>query len=243
MVAVGSQNILSLPVPCITSYFSRSVSTGVVCWSRLGSPDIKKSGSFSTTPLFLSVEKHLGRTAIIDHMGQFTYDDLLHHSMCLSQDILALCGSKDSPKLEHDRVGFLCENDASYVVTLLATWMVNGIAVPLCKSHPASELEYFVQDSGCSVLVASQDLAIKVQPIAQKMNIPLHVIDNSELTRSYEVNQWFVSEMATSSKRCGKAKKTRVKRWYDLHQFNNAFKQDPALIIYTSGTTGRPKVP
>ncbi|KAK7115405.1 hypothetical protein V1264_001276 [Littorina saxatilis] len=119
--------------------------------------------------------------------------------------------------------------------------MANGVGVPLCKSHPASELEYFIQDSGCSALVASQCFADKLSPLAQQLNTPLRVIDDSELTCNYEVNEWFVADKATSPKRSGKAKKTRPKRWYDLHQFNNGFKNDPALIIYTSGTTGRPK--
>ena len=159
--------------------------------------------------------------------------------MC--KDLIALCGYESST-LEHARVGYLCENDVSYVVTQFATWMAKGIGVPLCKSHPVAELEYFIQDSGCSALVASQCFADRLHPIAEKLNIPLRVIDDSELVGSYEVNEWFVSEMATSGKRSGKALKTRPKRWYDLHHFNNGFKNDPALIIYTSGTTGRPKV-
>ena len=194
-----------------------------------------------TSPLFLTAERHIGRTAIFDRLGQFSYDDILHLSTGLSKELIALCGCESST-LEHARIGYLCENDVGYVVTQFATWMANGVGVPLCKSHPVSELEYFIQDSSCSVLVASQCLADKLHPVAEKLSIPLRVIGDSELLHKYEVNEWLVSESATSSKRSGKALKTRPKRWYDLHHFNNGFKNDPALIIYTSGTTGRPKV-
>ena len=193
------------------------------------------------TPLYLSAEKHLGRTAVLDRFGRFTYDKILHLSLRLSRELLDLCGCP-SNTLGHARIGFLCENDVSYVLALYATWMAGGVGVPLCKTHPVSELEYFVQDSGCSALVASQCFADRLRPIAQKFNLPLRVIDDNELVEDYEVNEWFVSEAATTSKMIGKAKKTRPKRWFDLHHFNNGFKNDPAVIIYTSGTTGRPKV-
>ncbi|PVD21038.1 hypothetical protein C0Q70_19204 [Pomacea canaliculata] len=54
-------------------------------------------------------------------------------------------------------------------------------------------------------------------------------------------NEWFISEKATTPKAIGKVRKTRPKRWFDLHLFNNGFKNDPAIIVYTSGTTGPPK--
>ncbi|KAL8559726.1 hypothetical protein ACOMHN_002259 [Nucella lapillus] len=225
---------LKTPVPCQSwiRHFSTSRASGM----RAG--QLAKSGIIA--PLFLSAEKHLGRTAILDRFGRFTYDDILHHSVRLSKDLVDLCGS-ETGTLEHGRVGYLCENAVSSAVAQFAIWMAKGVVVPLCNLHPVSELKYFIQDSGCSALVASQCFADKLSPISERFNLPLRVIDDSELLTGYEVNEWFVSEKATTSKMMGKAKKTRPKRWYDLHQFNNGFKNDPAQIIYTSGTTGRPK--
>lgn len=208
------------------------------CMARL-SANLRRTGM--VTPVFLSAEQFVGRTAIVDQFGHFTYEDLLHYSFRLSKTLNQLCGEQVE-KLDHARIGFLCENDASYVVTQWAIWMSNGIAVPLGKSYPTPELEYFVEDSGCSLLVASEHYAHKLSPIATCFGLPLHIIGSSELNGQYTLNEWYVSEKATASKKVGKARKTRPKRWFDHHAFRNGFKNDPAMIIYTSGTTGRPKV-
>ncbi|KAK7505813.1 hypothetical protein BaRGS_00003084 [Batillaria attramentaria] len=215
----------------------RSVSTQTTLAARYA-VNPRKLGVVS--PLYLTAENHLGRTAIVDHNGKYTYNDLLHFSTVLSRDLMDICDAS-APTLEFARVGFLCENDVSYVVTQWATWMAKGVAVPLCKSHPVSELKYFIQDSECSVLVASHSFADKLSPVAKELDISLRVLQTDELKTNYHVNEWFVSESATSEKKTGKAQKRRPKRWFDLHLFNNSFKNDPALIIYTSGTTGPPK--
>ena len=210
--------------------------------SNTGSHDLRIVNVAKRLPLFLAAEGNFGRTAIFDRLGQFMYDDVFHLSTCLSKDLLELHGVSKDRTLDQARVGYVCENDVSFLVTTFAVWMCNGICVPLCKTHPIKELEYFVRDSGCSLLVSSAGFADKMNSLAQQVCVPLRVIGDSEMTGSYSVNQWLVSDSATSDRRRGKARKARPKRWFDLALFNNDFKTKPAMLIYTSGTTGRPKV-
>lgn len=188
------------------------------------------------TPVFLQAEQFLGRIAIVDHRGQYTYDDLLHHSTNLSKQLTITYG-KD---LEGARVAFLCQNDITYVVAQWAIWMTGGVGVPLCKVHPQPELEYYVENSKSSILIASEEFEEKLSAIASKYDLPLMTLNSEKYQEQYDPDQnlWFVSE--TSSKKLEKNQCQNSK--FDIMLLTNKFKNTPAMIVYTSGTTGRPKV-
>ena len=40
------------------------------------------------------------------------------------------------------KIAYLSPNSSEYIVAQWAIWMVGGVAVPLCKSHPLSSLRY-----------------------------------------------------------------------------------------------------
>ena len=153
----------------LSSYTNRQFHVCTNCWSRF-SYSSKKS-TFAV-PVFLKAEDYTGRTAIIDQNGRFSYDDILHYSAALSQQLLTLANRSS---LDNGRVAFLCENDMSYVVTQWAAWIAGGVAVPLSKSHPTSDLEHFVTDSQSSLLVATEEFSHVLTPIAAKLQVPLKV--------------------------------------------------------------------
>lgn len=184
------------------------------------------------TPLFLKLFEHKNRTALIDQHGQYTYNDLGQLT-----DNLADRLTNTGHHLQNKTVCFLCENDSSYIVTKLAIWTLGGIAVPLCKTHPSSELEYFLQDSNCSLVMCTEGFQEKLSMLSQNNNIPLCVLQTSDyvlretdLLTSPEPNAKNNVELHQRRNRC-----------YQLLS-NNKFKSQAALIVYTSGTTGRPKV-
>ena len=50
-----------------------------------------------------------------------------------------------------DRVAMLTPNTAQYVVSQWAVWMAGGVAVPLCRAHPPSSHQYYLQVRLCSL--------------------------------------------------------------------------------------------
>lgn len=192
-------------------------------------------------PIYFRAENYLEKVAIIDQSGKFKYKDLLHYGKLLSDDLVQIVIANQSENneefrdkdvclestIETKRIAFLCENDVSYVIAQWATWMAGGVAVPLCTTHPKSELEYVIQNSQCSVIVASKKFFEKIKPISSELNIPLKVLSQSDYTCNYDQNAWFSDAKSIENK------KDLVKaNWY---------RNQPCMMIYTSGTTGRPK--
>ncbi|XP_013380297.1 acyl-CoA synthetase family member 3, mitochondrial [Lingula anatina] len=154
------------------------------------------------------------RTAIQDVHGEHTYLNLYNRSLALQSKILKTTSNRS---LKEARVAFLCPNDISYVVTLYAIWLSGGVAVPLSKTHPAPELEYFIQDSESSLVITTEALEDKIKPVAEQYSISCLTLEDGD----------FLGETEPDIKKKGLVKKDILRR--------------RALMIYTSGTTGRPK--
>ena len=192
----------------------------------------------SVTPVFLQAERFGNRTAFLTPQGQYTYQQLLDLSASFAQELNASSSActtshihdkKTDFPLEGERVALLCENDVSYVVAQWASWMCKAIAVPLCKSHPVSELQYVVEDSQAYILVGTEAFRDKLEPIAASLGLPLIILTEKQVTSSTKSGQsaWTRSNL---SEELNKGMK------------NDQYKHEKAMIVYTSGTTGRPKV-
>ncbi|CAL1539390.1 unnamed protein product [Lymnaea stagnalis] len=192
----------------------------------------------SPSPVFLKAEKYLENTAVVDRDGSFTYADLLHHSMCLAVQILETYRNGDM-KLDGDRIALLTEYNATYIICQFATWICNGISVPLCNTHPASEWEYFLQDSQCSLILVSSSLVDKISPVAEKLGIRLIVLARNSFSNGYPKNRWFQPDHASNPKKMRRVYEQRKQRWFDRQE--ESVLKKPSLIVYTSGTTGPPK--
>lgn len=155
------------------------------------------------------------RIALVDQHGRHTYKDLYYHSLRLAQEVCRLL-ERAGGDLQEERVSFLCSNDVSYVVAQWASWMSGGVAVPLYRKHPQAELEYFIQDSRSSVVLAGQEYVELLRPVVRKLGVPLLPLPPTVYgTAAEEPGGWGVWEQ----------------NWRDRG----------AMIVYTSGTTGRPK--
>ena len=100
-------------------------------------------------PLVARALKYGGRTAIVDCVGSYTYDDLLEASGRVAAALLA--GRDD---LAEERVAFLVTPGFPWVAVLWGIWRAGGIAVPLPLGSPPAELEYFVGDTQAAMLIA-----------------------------------------------------------------------------------------
>lgn len=231
-----------------------------------------KMSSSKSRPVFLEALKqdsHHEKLALVDNLGRHSYSDLLQKSIALSQHIIRHAEKKtiSSNKynsgilLNEERIAFLCNNNASYTVSQWATWMSGCMAVPLCKVHPSSELEYFLTDSDCSMVISTKEFADKISPIASKLNIKHMVLDeefiaserpdkmapsfisDTSLGNSYlvkpndEGNQVPLNESLLEIED-GEAIDTMIltQKWTQVK-----WRHRNAMLVYTSGTTGQPK--
>ncbi|XP_052512140.1 malonate--CoA ligase ACSF3, mitochondrial isoform X2 [Budorcas taxicolor] len=168
-----------------------------------------------SAPVFSRAPAFGDRLALVDQHGHHTYKDLYSHSLRLSREICQLRARADGD-LREERVSLLCSNDVSFVVAQWAAWMSGGVAVPLYKKHPRAQLEYFIQDSRSSVVLASLEHVELLSPVAQKLGVPLLPLPPTVYHGVAEdPEEGLVPE----------------RDWRDRG----------AMIIYTSGTTGRPK--
>jgi malonyl-CoA/methylmalonyl-CoA synthetase len=113
------------------------------------------------------------RTAIVDHGGTYTYDDLLNSSAAVASGLLGVADD-----LTESRVAFLVPPSFQYVVTQWAIWRVGGIAVPLGLSHPPGELAHVLDDSEPTVVVAHPEYAARAAEVAEPRKIPVALISS-----------------------------------------------------------------
>ncbi len=146
-------------------------------------------------------------TAIADRVGSHSYAELAAASARVAVGLLA-----GRPDLDEARVALLVEPGFAWAAVEHGTWRAGGVAVPLALSHPSAELEHVLGDSGAEAVVASPDLASRVEPLCRSRG--LRLLSTAELLAGKGTPGAALPEIDAGRR---------------------------ALIVYTSGTTGRPK--
>lgn len=90
----------------------------------------------------------------MDSWRSYTYSELLSYSALLASRLQGRKGT---------RVGVLAPNSGRHVAAQWAVWMAGCVAVPLCPSHPTASIQYYLQDSGAEVVLATRDMMNKVE--------------------------------------------------------------------------------
>jgi malonyl-CoA/methylmalonyl-CoA synthetase len=106
------------------------------------------------------------RTALLAADGRFTYGQLLDLSANAASWLLD--GSID---LQEARIAFLIRPSMAHVQTQWGIWRSGGMAVPLCVDHPAPELEYVLDDSQASIVVADPEFESLLRPLAERRGL------------------------------------------------------------------------
>lgn len=104
--------------------------------------------------------------AIGDDDSTYTYGALLSGSERGASRLLG--GEAD---LNEARVVFMVEPSYEYVRIQWSIWRAGGVAVPLCLTHPAPELEYVLDTTTPTVVVASPRYADLVRPLAEARGV------------------------------------------------------------------------
>ena len=112
------------------------------------------------------------RPAIVAADGVFTYPDLDDASRRVASALLD--GAAD---LAEARIAFHIPPSCAWVAVRQGIWRAGGVTVPLAASHPATELEYTIRDSGATQVVAHPSSAALLAPIAKAAGARLLITD------------------------------------------------------------------
>ena len=113
---------------------------------------------------YVDLNERRNNVALVDKFGTHTYGDLSSKSQIIAKAVKETLRSKCG---RSNKISFLCENDSSYINTLLGIWKAGQVAVPLCKTHPSQTLEYYVNDSESAAIIATEGQINKILPFAK----------------------------------------------------------------------------
>ncbi len=159
--------------------------------------------------LFDRAARFSDRLAIRDPGGEHRYARLDAVSAGVAGRLLEVTAAQGD--LREQRIGYLVEPGFDHVAIQWGIWRAGGIAVPICLSHPAPEIDYLLSDARPVQLIASAGTLIdRIRPLADSRGIP--VLTTAEVIAPFP---------------------SRPLPGLDAER--------RALMVYTSGTTGKPK--
>ncbi|MEL6190530.1 MAG: acyl-CoA synthetase [Bacteroidota bacterium] len=110
----------------------------------------------------------LDRIAIRDPKGAYSYGELLSESGKLAHQLL-----QGKVSLEEARIGFMVRPGFNYVKTQWAIWRAGGVAVPICVSYPPPSIQYVLEDSQVSQIIAEVEFLDILNPLSEQTGIPI----------------------------------------------------------------------
>jgi malonyl-CoA/methylmalonyl-CoA synthetase len=207
------------------------------------------SGPLQTLPPAPFVEravKFKSNTCVISPTADgversYTYDDLLRDATDMVMKIHTCFPNIPVPlDLNEKHVAYLFHPSYEYVVTKFAVGCAGGVCVPLHPGHPEAELDYIIENSESSLIIAHKSLASKVENIAKQRNIKLLVIDDIPVGAAAAfAASYSASQTATTNPSNFPSSPSANPLIVDLGMAVDKGRR--ALMIYTSGTTGKPK--
>jgi long-chain acyl-CoA synthetase len=168
--------------------------------------------------LFDLARGHGDKTFIVYEDERWSFEEVMRHVDALGALLVETYGVKKG-----DRVAIGMRNYPEWVISFAAITSVGAISVSLNAWWTEDELDYALNDSGASVLIADKERAEKAKPICDRLGIKLLCVRGD-----------------------GDAPEG-ADRWEDVLPLGASMPdvqidaEDDATILYTSGTTGNPK--
>jgi malonyl-CoA/methylmalonyl-CoA synthetase len=122
----------------------------------------------SSIPLINRALSNQERVAIIDRRGVHRYGAVINQSIKIAQCLL-----RNTADLEETRVAFMTPPGIDYVAAQWGIWQAGGIAVPLCLSHPLSEIEYVINNAGAKIIITHPEYEEYLSPLIETYNLIL----------------------------------------------------------------------
>ncbi|MBM4761810.1 AMP-binding protein [Bacillus sp. B15-48] len=118
-----------------------------------------------------------------------------------------------------DRVAGLLGKDMELIVSVLATWKVGAVYVPMFTAFEQEAIKYRLTDCDCKIMVTNREQANKLKNVS----IPSELLLIDDLRKNGETFWEFIDSFS------------------DKHETESTDIMDPCVIQYTSGSTGMPK--
>jgi malonyl-CoA/methylmalonyl-CoA synthetase len=174
-----------------------------------------------------AAKRFANRIAIVDHFPTvhnnktITYQELFRQST-IAKEHLKKLGLK-----KNDKVCLFGEKTSDYCAIQLGIWRLGGCVVTLLPSYPPKELEYYVQDSECQFVIATDvhkaaQCVVNYKSHHAKSN-QVHVVSPKQLLFATHHHEHTLHE------------------WEDAEHDRVNKDEDAASLIYTSGSTSQPK--
>ncbi len=161
------------------------------------------------------------RTAVVSNGRRFTFAEVQQAAAGLAA---TLRGTGVRPG---DRVVTMLENGIEAVVSLFGILLSGGVAVPLSPQVRAGKLEFVLNDTEATAVIAHVDRAEWLAPLCAREGVRSVVLVAEEGA---------ASALPFGSVDFGSACAARYEPWPELR-----IDADLAMLIYTSGSTGIPK--
>lgn len=95
---------------------------------------------------------HKDKTFLTDQYSKFSFQSLDQLSNRLSNQLLKSVGH-DLDHFDGENIGVFCNNNYTYLISLLAIWRLKGTPMCLSKLYPPNYLDYFLTDSKCKLII------------------------------------------------------------------------------------------
>jgi long-chain acyl-CoA synthetase len=159
-------------------------------------------------------------TFLVYEDERWSFDDVMRHADALAHALVHDYGIEVG-----DRVGIAMRNLPEWIVSFAAILMVGGISVSLNAWWTEAELDYAIEDSGLSLLIADPERIERAHAPAHARGVPMIQVRGDQLEPNPTGVRSF-DEVITLGDPCPVVE---------------VGPDDDATILYTSGTTGFPK--
>lgn len=122
--------------------------------------------------LIKRAERYGDRKALVSEGRSYSFSDLLESAHKIASSLLD--GKKD---LNEARIAFLVSPSFQYTAVQWGIWMAGGVAVPLCELHPLPSMQYVLQDTRASFLIAGPGFDEKMESLSETEGISLLKLD------------------------------------------------------------------